>query len=197
MADKMNNTGQENTGKNNSGYINFGSYNSGGYNSGGYNSGYINFGDYNSGDRNFGDYNSGDVNLGSYNSGSCNFGSYNSGSCNFGSYNSGLFNSTEGTVRLFNKQTDLTWDQIDHPHATEFHVTKWISEDDMTDEEKKADPKYNVRGGYLRQYTYKEAWANFWKDTDETNRQKFLNLPNFDADVFLEITGIDVRKKKK
>ena len=65
----------------------------------------------------------------------------------------------------------------------------------MTDEEKKADPQFFVRKGYLKTYEWKEAWSNFWKDTDEENRKKFLALPNFDAKVFKEITGIDVDTK--
>lgn len=65
----------------------------------------------------------------------------------------------------------------------------------MTDEEKIASPEFYVRGGYLKTYSWKEAWANFWKDTDEANRKKFLALPNFDPQIFFDITGIDVRKK--
>lgn len=101
---------------------------------------------------------------------------------------------------MFNKPTKLKWNEIDHPHFAEFYLCKWIAESEMTDEEKKADPQFYVRGGYLKEYEYKEAWANFWKDTDEENRKKFLNLPNFDAEVFKEITGIDVKEsdsKKK
>lgn len=96
---------------------------------------------------------------------------------------------------MFNKPTDKKWDDIDHPHFNEFYLTKWISEDEMTDEEKKADPNFYVKKGYLKTYTWKEAWANFWKDTDETNRKKFLALPNFDAVVFKNITGVEVETK--
>ena len=67
----------------------------------------------------------------------------------------------------------------------------------MTDEEKKADPAFCVRQGYLKKYEYKEAWANFWKDTDEDNRKKFLALPNFDSEIFKDITGIDVSGNDK
>lgn len=96
---------------------------------------------------------------------------------------------------MFNKPTDLTWDEIDHPHFGEFYPTKWIDESEMTEDEKKADPEFYVRKGYLKTFTYEEAWANFWKDTDEENRQKFLNLPNFDSEVFKQITGIDIVSK--
>lgn len=139
--------------------------------------------------------NTGRENTGENNSGNWNSGDRNSGYGNSGDRESGIFNSTEGTLRMFNKPTDKKWDDINHPHFNEFYVTKWIPESDMTDAEKKADPEFYVRGGYLKEYDYKEAWANFWKDTDEENRQKFLNLPNFDAEVFKEITGVDVATK--
>ena len=169
------NTGSENTGYGNSGHRNSGNRNSGYGNSGYWNSGYWNSGYGNSGNRNSG------------------YG--NSGYGNSTDRESGIFCNAEGKVRMFNKPTNLTWDEIDHPHFTEFYLCKWISESEMTDEEKKADTQFYVRGGYLKTYTYKDAWSNFWKDTDEENRKKFLALPNFDADVFLDITGIDVRKQ--
>ena len=62
----------------------------------------------------------------------------------------------------------------------------------MTDEEKKADPQFYIRGGYLKTFTWEEAWANYWKDSDDEERKKVLNLPNFDPVIFREITGIDV-----
>ena len=141
--------------------------------------------------------NTGIDNSGNWNSGNGNSGYGNSGYGNSTNRESGIFCSNEGKVRMFNKPTDLTWDEIDHPDFYEFCLTKWIPESEMTEEEKKADPQFFVREGYLKVFDYKEAWANFWRDTDEDNRKKFLNLPNFDADVFLEITGIDVREGDK
>jgi hypothetical protein len=35
---------------------------------------------------------------------------------------------------------------------------------------------------------------DFWNKTDEENKKTFLNLPNFDDEIFKEITGIDVNK---
>ncbi len=207
MADKKNNTGIENSGDRNSGDWNSGDWNSGNRNSGNGNSGDRNSGDWNSGYGNSGDWNSGDWNSGNRNSGDGNSGDRNSGNRNSGNRNSGYGNSTdrsagifcskETTVRLFNKESNLTWDEIDHPDFDEFYLTKWISEDEMTTEEKKADPDFYVRGGYLKQYSWEDAWTNFWRDTDEENRQKVLNLPNFDAEVFKEITGIDVKVDKE
>ena len=96
---------------------------------------------------------------------------------------------------MFNKPTNLKWDEIDHPSFYEFYLNQWIDEEDMTEDEKKEEPLFYVRGGYLKTYSWEEAWINFWKDTDLENRQKFLNLPNFDAKVFKDITGIDVEVK--
>ncbi len=189
---KSTNTGTDNTGENNSGNCNSGDWNSGDRNSGDWNSGDRNSGDLNSGDRNSGDWNSGNLNSGNWNSGD-----RNSGDWNRGYRETGIFNTTEGTLRLFNQPTDLKWDDITHPNFYEFYLNKWIPESDMTDEEKKADPQFFVREGYLKTYTWEEAWANYWKDTTEEDRQRVLNLPNFDATVFKEITGISVNEKSK
>ena len=210
--DKKNNTGVDNTGENNSGDWNSGNRNSGDGNSGNRNSGYGNSGDGNSGDwnsgnRNSGDWNSGYGNSGDGNSGYGNSGYGNSGDGNSGNRNSGygnstnretgIFNTTEGTLRMFNKLTDLKWDDIDHPDFDEFYLNKWVSESEMTDEEKKADPDFFVRGGYLKTFTWEEAWANYWRDSDEEEKQKVLSLPNFDPSIFKEITGIDVESSSK
>jgi hypothetical protein len=193
---KDTNTGKDNTGENNSGYWNSGDWNSGYGNSGYGNSGYRNSGYWNSGYWNSGDWNSGYGNSGYGNSGYWNSGDWNSGYGNSSDRQSGIFNSTETTVRMFNKETNLKWDEIDHPHFNEFYLNKWISENEMTTQEKKDEAEFHIRGGYLKTFTYEEAWANFWRDTDEDNRKKFLNLPNFDSGIFKDITGIDVDQPK-
>jgi len=189
---KSTNTGKDNTGENNSGDGNSG-YGNSGYG----NSGYWNSGDRNSGDGNSGNRNSGDGNSGYWNSGDWNSGDGNSGYGNSTNREAGIFNTTEGTLRMFNKPTDLKWDDINHPDFSEFHLNKWIPESDMTDEEKKAEPEFHVRRGYLKTFTWEEAWANYWRDCDEEEKQKVLNLPNFDPIVFKEATGIDVEITEK
>ena len=191
MTDKKNNTGKENSGSYNSGYRNSGDYNSGDCNSGNYNSGYRNSGDSNSGDRNSGNYNSGDCNSGYRNSGHYNSGHSNSGDYNSGSYNSGFFNTNEPTMRLFNKETGLKRSEIDIPYIY-LPVEKWISESDMTEEQKKADPDFHVKGGTLTTQPYKDAWKEVWPELGSETKERFKNLPNFCPDVFEEITGIRV-----
>lgn len=61
--------------------------------------------------------------------------------------------------------------------------------------EKEDYPTYKTTGGYLKSFEYKEMWAIFWRKTDEENKKKFLNLPNFDAKIFEEVTGINVDTK--
>lgn len=150
----------------------------------------------NTGINNSGDRNSGDRNSGNRNSGDGNSGNRNSGYGNSTNRSSGIFCSKERTIISFDKDSGLLWEQIDHPHFNGFSLTKWIPDSEMTDAEKAANPQFHVRGGYLKKYSYKEAWANFWKDTSQENKSKFLSLPNFDAAIFKEITGIDVNEKQ-
>ena len=70
-----------------------------------------------------------------------------------------------------------------------FVLTEWIP---YTDEEKKADPEKELIGGYLKEYTMKEAWTNWWEKMSEEDKQIVREMPNFDAEVFKEITGIEV-----
>lgn len=90
--------------------------------------------------------NTGTGNTGENNSGHWNSGYGNSGYGNSTNRESGIFCSEQGTVRLFNKPTDKKWDEIDHPHFLEFNLNKWITESEMTDAEKVADPNFYVRG---------------------------------------------------
>jgi hypothetical protein len=62
----------------------------------------------------------------------------------------------------------------------------------MTDEEKKGNKYAFVTSGYLKMFTYKEAWANAYKDATEEDIELLKALPNWDADVFEEITGIRI-----
>ena len=165
MTDKKSNNGAGNTGNRNSG-----DYNSGDYNSGNRNSGYCNSGDYNSGNRNSGDYNS-------------------------GNRNSGYFNTDSPTVRMFNRDTGKSREEIDLP-CVDLKIEEWVSESKMTDAQKADDPDFHVKGGTLITRSYKDAWRLYWSKASDEDKQRFLALPNFDSEIFKEITGIDVGKKE-
>ena len=173
-----------NIGKNNTGY-----YNTGDRNTGYYNTGHRNAGHYNTGHRNAGHYNTGNRNTGNRNTGNRNTGDYNSGN-----FNSGFFNTNEPTVRLFNKDSGLTRDQIEIPYI-DLKITEWIPEGKMTDLQKQNDPQFHVKEGTLIERSYQEAWKLAWSEADEELKQSFRDLPNFDEGIFNEITGLDSENK--
>ncbi len=188
-----------NSGNSNSGYRNSGNRNSGDYNSGYRNSGNSNSGDYNSGHRNSGNSNSGNsnsgyCNSGNRNSGNRNSGDYNSGYYNSGNNNSGYFNSkTPEDILVFNKPCKRSvWENAVKPDFLLFTLTYWVPVYEMTEKEIAGDPVCVVRGGQLRRRDYKEAFKLSWDNADPEDRIKVKDLPNFDADVFFEISGIRV-----
>ena len=205
------NSGSRNSGDNNSGRYNSGHRNSGWYNSGSCNSGDYNSGHYNSGSRNSGGYNGGSHNSGSRNSGWYNSGHRNSGSYNSGSHNSGDWNITDGnsgcfctethTIKFFDKDSNWT---LESWHMSDAYLllmdaplspVKWISEVDMTDEEKAEHPKYATTGGYLKELSIEEraeAAQKWWDSLNADEKQIIKNIPNFDSAKFKQITGIEV-----
>ena len=66
----------------------------------------------------------------------------------------------------------------------------------MSDDEKKAYPSYKTTGGYLKKYDYKEAFQNSYNSLDREEKEKqtkqLKELPNFDADIFYEISWIRI-----
>ena len=186
------NSGIRNSGDRNSGSCNAGSRNSGSWNSGDRNSGIRNSGSWNSGNFNSGDRNSGNCNAGKFNSGSWNSGYRNSGDFNSGYRNSGFFNSNEPNVRMFNKQTDKKLEEIKIPNWCYFDLTVWVSYDTATEEEKKGHKKeIEACGGFLKTLEYKEAWRLAWDKASKEEHKELFKLPNWDNEVFKEITGID------
>ena len=141
-----------------------------------------------------------DVTIKGYmNTGNMNTGDRNTGDRNTGDWNTGFFNTdTPKTVRVFGKEIDLEiWNNCDKPNFLYFDITYWVSESNMTDEDKKADPNFYVRGGQLRKKGYKEAFIESWNKTHEADRKKVFNLPGFNADIFFQISGIDVNQQQK
>ena len=177
---KNGNTGLFNIGRNNSGYANSGDNNSGNCNSGDNNSGYLNSGNANSGDCNSGDNNSGNANSGDWNK------------CD-GS--NGIFCTEEPTIRIFDKDTGMTLNEFRKSkygkalRSVKLKLTEWIK---YTEEEMEEDKNKRLIGGYLKEYSYKEACANWWSELTEENREIIKSIPNFDKEKFYEITGINI-----
>jgi len=182
---------------NNSGYNNSGHCNSGHWNSGGRNSGHCNSGHWNSGHWNPGDNNSGDNNSGDNNSGGRNSGNNNSGHWNPGDYNSGYLNLDTPNIRIFGKETSISLNEIVFPSFFYFELTTWVSDEDMSDKEKEAFPSYVTTGGYLKTREYKQAFIESYEKATPEDRALVEKLPNFDADIFFQISGIRIGKMDK
>ena len=192
-----------NLGKACTGLCNSGDWNSGDYNSGNRNSGNRNSGDYNSGNRNSGDWNSGNRNSGDWNSGDWNSGNRNSGDWNSGDWNktcfsNGCFNTESPKIYLFNKPSNWNYSDWLNSDARYIlmncpsNVLSWIWEDDMTDEEKEQHPEYSVTGGFLKHIEEETGRQMWWDGLSDVQKDSVMQLPNFDKDIFKEITGISI-----
>ena len=194
------NSGDCNSGNWNSGEWNSGDWNSGDCNSGNCNSGNRNSGNWNSGNRNSGDWNSGNCNSGNWNSGNRNSGNRNSGDWNSGNWNSGCFNTVTNKIYLFNKPSNWTFQDwtLSVAKQTMDCVPSnlvWVEFSQMTDEEKESYPAAKATGGYLRKIPDDELAVirnEWWARLSPGAKDEILKLPNFDKEIFKEITMIDV-----
>jgi hypothetical protein len=190
------NTGDRNTGDHNTGDQNTGDWNTGGYNTGHRNTGNWNTGDQNTGYRNTGYRNTGNWNTGSWNTGGWNTGDGNTGDWNTGDQNTGCFNTiTPEGGYFFNKWlTFEEWRKADKPDwIYKPNPTTWVEESQMSEEEKAANPSFSTCGGYLRKNDMREEWRKAYESATEEEIQMVRDLPNFDADVFEAITGLNLR----
>lgn len=193
------NCGNSNIGNLNTGEANSGYYNSGNFNDGYRNSGHQNTGYANSGMENCGDWNSGNKNSGNMNSGDRNRGARNSGDWNCGNRSSGVFNTEKTpTIKMFDKESPWTYSDWYYSHARSImascpHIySDYISEYEMTDEEKEKHPEYKTTGGYVKVYTLtKEEKQKWWDDLSEEDKNEVKALPNFDEKKFCECVGIE------
>ena len=192
------NSGNRNSGNRNSGDCNSGNRNSGNRNSGNRNSGDCNSGNWNSGNWNSGDCNSGNWNSGNWNSGNRNSGNRNSGDWNKTSFSNGCFNTVSPKIYMFNKPTDWTLEHWLNCRARyllnqiDDCPLEYVWFDSMTDEEKAAHPEAKTTGGYLKERTTADNARKWWAGLSANDRNIIFSLPNFDAAIFKEITGIDV-----
>ena len=143
--------------------------------------------------------NTGDWNTGNRNTGNCNTGNCNTGDWNSTDYSTGFFNSVEQNIFLFNKPTSMSRDEIYSLKGIQilnwnFENSWWIYSINMSDDEKKSNPKYETTGGYLKTVDFKTACKMMWENLSENERQEVMKLPNFDSNIFYEITGIIISK---
>ena len=149
---------------------------------------------------NSGDQNSGNWNSGNWNSGNRNSGNRNSGNWNATSFSNGCFNTVSPKIYMFNKPTDWTFERWFNCRARRLLndiddcQLEYVYLSAMTDEEKAAHPEAETTGGYLKERTTADNAWKWWAGLSAADRNVILSLPNFDAAIFREITGIDVSK---
>ena len=200
------NSGNFNSGNWNSSNYNSGSFNSGNFNSGNRNNGNFNSGNFNSGNNNKGNFNSGNFNSGNNNRGNCNTGDYNSGNWNSGDWNkcnfsNGCFNTVESQIYLFNKPSEWTYRDWMNSAACAIlsrmqnNLLEYVMWEDMTDEEKNVHPEAEITDGYLKKLDKFECNIKWWRDLSDEEKSVITAIPNFDKEIFKEITGIDIDKE--
>lgn len=99
---------------------------------------------------------------------------------------------------LFNKPSDMTYNDWLRSDARYLlnqipkDVVEWVYEEDMTDEEKVANPTYETTGGYLKVLDESECGQLWWGSLSDLQKNHIKSIPNFDAEIFEQCTGIKV-----
>ncbi len=143
------------------------------------------------------------VNTGKGCAGLCNSGDWNSGNRNSGDWNkcsfsNGCFNTVEPNIYLFNKPSNWTYRDWVNSDARVIlnripdDVLEYVWFEDMTDEKKAAHPEAEVTGGYLKQLDPSKCGSIWWRGLSGYEKSIIKSIPNFDKQIFKEITGIDV-----
>ena len=121
------------------------------------------------------------------NTGLFNSGDWNSGDWNSCNYSNGVFcNQEDKDIRIFNKPSGMSleefWDSKYYRalQSEPLELTYW---DDKNEE--------------LKCRSYKDACAIWWSKLTEKNKKIIQEIPNFDPEIFFDITGIDVREDIK
>ena len=117
---------------------------------------------------NTGSWNTGSWNTGDSNTGSWNTGNRNTGDWNKGNRNTGFFNTIDPDIQVFNSPCKReNWENANKPGFIYF----------------------NLNG------TYEESWRKAYDSASDEEKLLLVKLPNFNAKVFQEISGILVDEK--
>jgi len=198
-----NNKGQGNHGDNNIGNHNYGSRNKGNFNQGDDNFGDENTGSDNRGNRNIGASNVEDLNRGDNNIGAGNTDAFNNGDFNVGDFNNsrfafGCFNTTAVGTRL-GVTLESEWSILTFNHKSYMTIKSWRACEAyqlllrIVPSPLKRNP--NAKTTYKLEVLNSEDRAReatkHWLALSEGEREIIRAIPNFDAVILKEITGID------
>ena len=136
-------------------------------------------------------------NTGDWNTGYWNTGDWNTGDWNKTNFSTGVFNTIQQPTYAFNKRLTITRDELYQHPGIRILINRYkngwfIPTGDMTDDEKNAHPEYKTVGGYLETVDFQTAFRMTWDTLSSEERNAVRGIPNFDADIFEEITGIRV-----
>ena len=141
-----------------------------------------------------GNWSTGNLSTGDWSTGNWSTGGWSTGNWSISDWSTGHFDTKPRKLRAFNKKVDPdVWNSAFKPSCLFFDLTKWIDDKEMTDAEKSENPNYITTGGYLKVFDYKEAFTKSVKNATKEERDQIRALPNFDDDVFLEVSGCDLR----
>ncbi|MBS5725530.1 MAG: hypothetical protein KHW59_07115, partial [Clostridiales bacterium] len=138
------------------------------------------------------------VNTGKECTGFCNSGDWNSGDGNKCCFSNGCFNTMSPKICMFNKPSEWTYEDWVNSRACALlnqlseYVCKYVLISDMTDEEKTEHPEAETVGGYLKFVSIFEVSKQWWSELSDKDKRTITSIPNFDAQIFKEIIGIDV-----
>ena len=116
-------------------------------------------------------------------------------------YSNGWFNTKEPKIPMFNKISEWTNEDAENSEANKIlaflagNTCEWIYAKDMTDEEKRKHPEYETIGGYLKSVDIWKDAVDKWRNLTEKEKAAVMSIPNFDKEIFKDITGIDVDVK--
>lgn len=209
--DGFSNYGCENIGNYNFGDWNIGDGNYGILNRGSNNSGRCNIGSGNAGDFNIGNENIGNWNVGGGNSGNCNIGDCNTGDWNVGNKSNGFFNTQPQKIYMFNKPTNLTYEEVQRAYKVlgvlKLKLREWLmtryNHPYLSRTELDQHPHYfcaalHDGGSFFSCVDMDKIKIEMNKMYhtwfSQKQKEQILALPNFDAEIFKETTGIDVNE---
>jgi hypothetical protein len=103
----------------------------------------------------------------------------------------GVFCNKEPKICIFNIQTDWTLKEF---YQSKYYEAICSSDFPLTEWKFKEKTPENGVDGELIVNTYEEACQRWWDGMLAENKEIIKSMPNFDIDVFCDITGIDKQK---
>ena len=209
-------TGDRSTGDRSTGNNSTGDRSTGNYSTGNYSTGHYSTGNYSTGNRSIGYYSTGHCSTGDYSTGHSSTGDrstghYSTGNYSTGNYSTGHYSTCDYAVGVFQTVQDCCggfsafnvpcsrehWDASEKPRCLHFPLTAWVEAEDMSPAEKSDNPLYETTGGYLKVLGFKEAFSASCRSATDDDIELLKQLPNFDADVFFDVSGYDVLTRDK